>query len=158
MVFQEIQQIFDATGSVAVADIMGRRVVKTKLRGRDPVIHLLIDAGVSNPLLAGCDDQRRGLDRRNLVHEIVGAHVKDEAGNEGRVVRSGLLDKPLDQLGIGRGVKSLVDRVGKKLLEADLLDLRYPCRRMTMLEARSRSERASVLTRSGWRIANCCDT
>jgi len=55
-IFQEIHQIFDAMGSVAVADVMGRRVVKTKFRGRDPVIHLLIGAGVSDPPVAGCDD------------------------------------------------------------------------------------------------------
>jgi hypothetical protein len=54
--FQEIHQIFNATGSVAVADVMARRIVITKFRGSDPVIHLLVDVGVSDPLLAGCDD------------------------------------------------------------------------------------------------------
>src|SRR5581483_11959230 len=71
--------------------------------------------------------------------------VKDEARDEGGVVRTGLFDEPFDQVGIGRRIEPLVNGVGQELLQADFLDLRYPCRRMAVLETRRRPEEGERL-------------
>ena len=82
MILQERYQIIDATGGVAVTDVVGCRVVVKELGACDPLVHLPVRAGVSDLFLARCYDERGSLDRRDFVHEVVRAHVKDKAGDE----------------------------------------------------------------------------
>ena len=140
MLLQERHQIFDATGSVAVADVVGRRVVVNEFGALDPLVHLPVGAGVSDLFLARRHDERGSLDRRDLVHEVMRAHVKDKAGDEGSVIRTRLFDEPFDQVRISRRIKPLVNGIGEELLQADFLDLRYPCRRMAIFETGRRPE------------------
>src|ERR1700680_2911661 len=138
MLSQERHQIFDATGGVAVADVVGRRVVVKQFGARDSLVHLLVGARVSDFFPARRNDERGSLDRRNLVHEVVRAHVQDKAGDEGWIIRTRLFDEPFDQVRISRRIKPLVDGIGEELLQTDLLDPRYPSRRMAILETRRR--------------------
>src|SRR5208337_2753408 len=117
-----------------------RRVVVKEIGARDPLVHLPVGVVVSDLVLARRHNKRGSLDRRDLVHEVVRAHVKDKAGNEGWVIRTRLFDEPFDQVRINRRNKPLINGIGEELLQADFFDLRYPCRRMAMLETRRRPE------------------
>jgi hypothetical protein len=88
--FSRTSSVFDATGGVAVADVVGRSVVVKEFGARDPLVHLPVGVGVSDLVLACRHDERGSLDRRDLVHEVVRAHVKDKAGDEGWVTRTRL--------------------------------------------------------------------
>src|SRR5262245_47000456 len=113
---QEILEQVDAAPGIAVADIVAGRVNLAQFGAGNAIAHLLIGAGMTDLLAAGGHDQRRRAHLMKVLHEVVGAHVRDEAPNEGRIVRAGLLYEPSDMLGIGALIEALGNRVGQKAL------------------------------------------
>jgi len=59
MLLRERHQIFDATGGIAVADV----VVIKEFGARDPLVHLPVGAGASDLFAARRYDERGSLDR-----------------------------------------------------------------------------------------------
>src|SRR5262249_54790721 len=137
---QEILEQVDAAPSIAVADVVAGRVNLAQFGAGDAIAHLLIGAGMPDLLAAGGYDQRRRAHLGEVLHEIVGAHVRDEAPDEGRIVRAGLLYEPRDVLGIGALIEALGNCVGQEALKAHLADPRDPGRRVAVLQARRRAE------------------
>src|SRR5204863_7930791 len=118
MPLQEILEQVDAASRISVADVVAGRVDFPQFRPGDAIAHLLIGAGMPNLLAASCHDQRRRAYLVEVVHEVVGAHVRDEAPNKGRIIRAGLLDEPFDVLGISALIEALGDCLGQEALKA----------------------------------------
>src|SRR6478752_7716182 len=82
---QEILEQVDAASGISVADIVTGRVNLVQFGAGDAIAHLVIGAGMPNLLAASSHDQRRRAYLVEVVHEVVGAHVRDEAPYKGRV-------------------------------------------------------------------------
>ena len=142
---QEFHEVGDASDRVAIADVMRRRIDGLELRIGDALVHFLVVARMANFFLSGGDNQRRGLDGGQLIHEIVRRHVRHETADEGRIIRASLLNEPTDQFRIGRTVKAIADRIGQKLLESDFLDPWNPRWRLAVFQTWCRTKECQCL-------------
>src|SRR5450759_5291907 len=88
---EKLQQIGHAAPGIAVADIVSGGIVIDKFGTLDALAHFLVRARMADRLLPRRDDESRAVNAGQLVHEVVSAHVQNEAGHETRVVRARLV-------------------------------------------------------------------